>query len=166
MVVAREFCVVVMRIIAGPVKGAHRSWNITLLVRGISNPYYYYDIIHCEVKIRYMLPNFKASEVLKTPQPLIWAIVIQQTQLIIKVWRNIMKSSLCWIIVTVCITDGLANRSLHGVTRLLLTNSATMEISLNKLYFQQVKNKREWTETEGLFDCGFGEPPKSAGKHY
>lgn len=142
MVVARAFCVVAMWIITGPIKGAHWFLNITFSVTS-----------QWDEKI-----VFKTS--------LIWAIVIQRTRLLMKVWRNFWKSCLCWVTVTVCITHGLANRSLHGVTRLLLTNSATMAIILNKLDFQQVKNKRAWTEKEGLFVCGFGEPQTSAGKHY
>lgn len=43
----------------------------------------------------------------------------------------------------------------HGVTSSLPTNSVTMTIILNKLDFQQVKHKRERTEKEGLFVCGF-----------
>lgn len=42
------------------------------------------------------------------------------------------------------------------MTSSLLTNCATMVIALNKPGFQQVKHKRERTEKEGLFVCGFG----------
>lgn len=53
------------------------------------------------------------------------------------------------------VSHGSTNSSSHGMTSSLLTNSATMAIALNKPGFQQVKHKRERTEKEGLFVCGF-----------